>query len=217
MKTTKFLLTIAALLTAVSAHAVNLSVQNLNNAGNGAYGLFDNTGTLLSSSITGNLRVGAFNSGFDAQSAWDSGDLASLNTNFNQFSTNFSLNDFGGGFNGLFQDALDQTVSATLDEEAIVFWAYKGVSFTDVSSEHFIYTFNASFPVEPAGAPITLILGESAGSIIAGAQGNFSNDYGIGGGSLPGFNTVNVVPEPSTYAALVGMLALGFATLRRRR
>lgn len=38
-----------------------------------------------------------------------------------------------------------------------------------------------------------------------------------GGGSTVGFDNVGVIPEPSTYAALFGLLTLGFVAWRRRR
>lgn len=36
-------------------------------------------------------------------------------------------------------------------------------------------------------------------------------------GGSPGLATFNVVPEPSTYAAIAGLMVLGFAVARRRR
>jgi hypothetical protein len=38
-----------------------------------------------------------------------------------------------------------------------------------------------------------------------------------GAASTVGFDNVGVIPEPSTYAALVGLLTLGFVAWRRRR
>jgi hypothetical protein len=38
-----------------------------------------------------------------------------------------------------------------------------------------------------------------------------------GSGSTVGFDNVGVIPEPSTYAALFGLLTLGFVAWRRRR
>jgi len=63
----------------------------------------------------------------------------------------------------------------------------------------------ADLAVSPAFATL------DPASVLINVEFSGSNLAGV-----PSFN-LTPVPEPSTYAALVGMLALGFATLRRRR
>ena len=81
-------------------------------------------------------------------------------------------------------------------------------------------------------APSTLVLGGggsyAAGStVVATANQEFAYEGVRGAGSFDGwyrigiaaiaFETGSAVPEPSTYATLAGLGALGFAALRRRR
>ncbi|WP_269525561.1 PEP-CTERM sorting domain-containing protein [Coraliomargarita parva] len=207
------LLTVALSFQSVSA--LNLNIQNISDSGDAAYGLFDSTGTLVDGSLTSNLRLGAFADTYDAQAAWDSGNIADLDANFIEYEV-FGMNDFGAGIDGVFQTALTTlTSTAGVEGLTIVLWATDGGAFDSTSSEHLIYVFDTVFPDEPA-APGDLLLGTSSGSILAGAFGNYSNDYGLGGGALDGFNTVGAVPEPSTYAALAGLLALAYVAIRRR-
>ncbi|MFP4673272.1 MAG: PEP-CTERM sorting domain-containing protein [Opitutales bacterium] len=193
--------------------AWNVSVSN--SVGDGAFGLFDENGTLVDGSTTENIRIGSFNS-FDAQSAWDVGDLSAIDSNFAGYGDSFGMNDFNSGVNGIFENAIDEPVAAGLEGDSIVLWATNGGAFTASSAQHLIYEFDKVFPEEPAG-PSDLTLGVDNGSFIAGEFGNFSNDFGMGGGEKDGFNTVSAVPEPSTYAALVGLCVFVFVSFRRRR
>lgn len=207
--------TACCVLTISVLSAWNLNIQNLTASNDAAFGLFDSSGTLIGRSTSGNLRLGTFTPAYDAQAAWDSGDLSGLDTNFLAFGSSFGMNDFSGGFDGVFQTAIDQTVSSSLDNEPIFLWATNGSSFTDGSGEHLIYVFDQNFPEEVA-SPSDIILGVNTGSFIAGEFGNFSNDYSLGGGSRDGFNTVSPVPEPSTFALIAGCFGLAVAMVRRR-
>ena len=212
MKTIK--LTLTSLVAASSLFGASINVQNINNAGNAAYGLFDKDGTLVSGSLTDNLKVGYFADGFNADAAWASGNIAALNANFTTYGSEFGM--FGPGFDGAFQGA-PNTTSTPFVGKQITLWA------TDGGSQHLIYTFSSlTFEAEPwtGGA---VLLGTDAGDFInaggvaAGGYGNYSHDFALGGGALDGFNTVSAVPEPSTFAALAGLCALGAVIVRRRR
>jgi hypothetical protein len=206
---------------AFTSYGVNIQITNIVSLeldGISAHSLFDSNGDLLSSSngLNNNIRLGAFNSGFDALASWNTGDLLSLNSNFNSFGSTFGMNDLGGGLDGLVQSGVEATVNSTNQEGfPIVLWATNGGSFTSSDTEHLIFVFNTNFPVEPA-SPTDILLSDSTGSLIAGGFGNFSQTYGEQP-TLDGFNTVSVVPEPSTYAAIAGFLALGWVMLHRRQ
>jgi len=200
--------------------SASVAIQNLNEAETDGYALFDSEGNLLPSSLDGNIRIGFFNDAFNANSAWTAGDLAALNANFNQFGSAFGI---FAGFDGAFQDGATSTDSAFSSQE-IVLWVSNSESFTDSSSEHLIVAFDSIvFPADEINGSESVILGIDPSSFIgsggglAGEFGNYSHDFGLGSGSLPGFNTVSVVPEPSTYAAIAGILALSWVMIRRRQ
>jgi len=206
---------------AASCFGLNLQIQNivtLEVDGISAHSLFESSGDILSASdgLTNNIRLGAFTSGYDAQADWDTGNIDDLNTNFNSFGSTFGMNDFGGAFDGLVQTTVFDTVNSTTQEGfPIVLWATSGGAFTSSETEHLIFVFTTNFPAEPA-SPTDIVLSDSTGSLIAGEFGNFSQTYGAQP-TLDGFNTVSVVPEPSAFAAIAGMLTLGFVIVRRRR
>lgn len=200
------------------ADASSLSIQNLNLAEDAGYALFDSGGTLLPDTLTGGIRVGAFSAGFDAAAAWESGDLAALDTSFSQYGSAFGI---FSGFDGGFQSAPTDS-SASFSSQDITIWVSTSGNFTDINAEHLIYTFSAKdFPADEVNGSESVIFGVDSGSFISGVSpagqfGNYSHNFGFGGGSLDGFNTVSVVPEPSAYAAIAGFLALGWVMLHRR-
>ncbi len=210
-----FIPAILLIASASSAYSSSIAIQNINSSETAGYALFDSAGTLLPDTLTDNIRVGFFNDGFDAAASWATGDLTALNTNFNTYGAEFGIFT---GFDGGFQAAPTDT-DASFSSKDVTLWVSSNGSFSDTNAEYLIYTFSAkSFPADEVNGSESIILGEDAGSFLAGAGefGNFNHDFGFGGGSLPGFNTVSVVPEPSAYAAIAGFLALGWVMLRRR-
>jgi hypothetical protein len=203
---------------ACSLSASTVSIQNLNSTETAGYALFDSSGSLLADSLTDNIRLGSFNTSFNAAGAWDLGDLNALNLNFNQFGSTFGIFN---GFNGGFQAALAD-VNNDFSSDTITLWVSSTNSFSDDNSEYLIFTFDSKvFPADAVNGSESLIFGVDSGVFLsatnpAGELGNFNHDFGFGGGSLPGFNTVNVIPEPSTYAAILGLLALSFVATRRK-
>lgn len=207
-------------LSTLSLGASSLTVQNLNTAGDGAYGLFDDAGTLLPDTLTSSIRVGYFDDLSAASIFWQAGDIASLDSSFNQYGSAFGISSgFDGGFQGGPSD-----VDAQFSGQVVTIWISNSNSFTNESAgaEYLIYMFDSkTFPADNVNGLDDIILGEDAGTFLSGSAGefgNYSNDFDLGGNvALAGFNTVGIVPEPSTYAALSGLLALTWVMLRRRR
>jgi len=202
-------------LSAVAGVAATVSFQNLDTSGDNAHGLFDEGGALLPLSLTSNVQIGAFSvSGSSVQSLWDSGDLAGLNSAFSQFGvTGISIED------GIFQDSASTTISAGsfFDGKNITFFISNSDDFSSTANQFLIFVTDQTFGNDDSGLFTTGInLGEVSGNLLVGEQGNFSSDFG-GGTALPGFNTVSVVPEPSAYAAIAGILALSWVMIRRRQ
>ena len=216
MKTIKILLIICC--AGSFLDAANVTIQNINDDGNAAYALFDESGALIDGATSNNIRIGYFSGSFDPDLAWASGNLDSLNSNFVQFGTSSAGM---AGINGVFQSEI-VAASDSFSGEQITLWATNGAAFTDLSGQHLIYTFDTlTFQSDPWVGQV--LLGTNSGSflnesgIASGEFGNFSNDYDLGGGSLSGFNTVSPVPEPSTYALFAGILSIGYVVVRRAR
>ncbi len=210
MKILKLIL--ASLLGSLSLQAGPILLQNLTADETAAYGLFDSGGTLLSGAITGNLRLGYFNldeAGISA--AWKSGDLGALNSSFVQYGTRGDMQSWDGAYDGLFQTSISATSNPFAGHNVYLF-ANTGSDFTATGTEYLIYKFDVVF--QPESFVAQVLLGTTPGRLLVGGYNNFSHDYQLGDGALPGFNTAAVVPEPSTYALLLSCIALA-ACLRR--
>lgn len=193
--------------------AASISFQNLNTAGDNGYGLFDSGGTRLPTALSANVRIGSFSvSNTDVTNFWNSGDVAGLDSAFDEFgSAGISIAD------GLFQDSASNTISSgsTFDGQNITFFISSADDFTSTSNEYLIFVSDTLFGNDDSGLfTASVNLGEVPGSLLVGSRDN-SFDFG-GGSSLLGFNTAAVVPEPSTFALIAGCFGLALAMVRRR-
>ncbi len=212
-------LVVAALLGSSSFSA---TIQSSNIIGNGANSVFDSSGNLIPNE-TGLIRVGTFST-LDAagvSSAFSSGDLAGLNADFIPFSNTTWNFGNGFGFNGTWDIEVGASIGSgdPLIGGSIVTWATTASSFTDLSGELFIFEASTAFFAEDNPTFIgASFVGDGLGSILVGDFGNFFSDLGGGAGSQAGFNTVEVIPEPSTYALMaLGGLALVVGYGRKKR
>lgn len=204
---------LASLLGSLSLQAGPILLQNLTTDETAGYGLFDSGGTLLSGSITGNLRLGYFNMDDTAvMAAWAAGNLGLLNSSFVQYGARGDMQSWGGSYDGLFQTSISAT-SNPFSGQNVYLFVGNGSNFSDTSAEYLIYKFDVVF--QPESFVAQVLLGTTSGRLLIGGYDHFSHDYQLGGGALSGFNTVSVVPEPAAYALLLtGILAL--VGLRRR-
>lgn len=211
----KLIAILAMGLTVASSRAAVVTVTNMNNAGDGAFSLFNQSGTLVQGTTTDNLRLGYFTISDSAvQSFWASGNLTALESHFVQYGSAFGMNDFGAGYNGVFQGGPSDN-SDLFVGKAMTLWASTGSNFLSTSSEYLIFRFDETFQPEPwVGGQV--LLGTSSGALLVGDFGNFSHDYGLGAGTLPGYNTVATVPEPTTVV-LAGWGVLWFFWRTRKR
>jgi len=218
MKTKLHRLFLAGILAIASTHSASagfLLVQNLTDDAEAVYGLADSSGTLLPGNLANNIRSGYFNvSDAEILDFWNAGDLDSLDASFVQFGPRTSMQDFDQDFDGIFQDAPFMDADA-FDGQDIYLYISNASNFTDVGSEYLIYKFDGKFTEEPFDGEF--LLGTSAGSLLVGGFDNFQFDYGLGGGSLPAFNTVAAVPEPEVFGFLLSVVTLGLVVVRRRR
>lgn len=196
-----------------SSSAGTLIIQNLTADELAGYGLANSSGTLIPGNTTNNVRAGYFNiSDSEVLNLWNAGNLAALNTSFVQFGQFTSMQDWDAGYNGLFQNSVVQFADP-FEGKNIYLYISNGSNFTNSSGEYLIYKFTGTFTMDPFNGE--QLLGSSPGTLLVGGYNNFQFDYGLGAGSLPAFNTVAVVPEPSALA----LFALGatLLALRQRR
>lgn len=205
----------SALLSSLASAAV-VNFQNLNTAGDNGYGLFDESNTRLSTDLTENVRVGFFDlTNTEINNLWGSGDLTSLDAAFVDFGlSGMSIAD------GLFQDVANAAItgSSNFINQKITLFVSTSSNFVDENEEYFIFQFDNTFQSDDSGLFTTgVILGEDLGTLLVGDDNNPNATFDYGGGSaLQGYNTASVVPEPSAFAAIAGILALGWVMVRRR-
>lgn len=204
----------AGLLALASANASSVFVRNSTEDEDAAYGLFDASGNLLSALLSGNVRLGTFASGFDVTGTWSSGDLSALDTNFVQFGSSGSMLP-SPEMDGLI-DAIFSSSDSFFADLPIVLWISNSADFLNPLGQHLIFQFGTHYSPSTTSNEI-LNLSPDSGILLVGDFAVFSHDYGFGGGVLPGFNLEAVVPEPATYALIIGTALAGMVALRRRR
>lgn len=207
---TKLILILSVAITSF-ANAGNVIVKNTNNADDAAYGIFDQGGTLLPLAGDATIRFGISSlTNSEITTAYASGDLTTIDSSFTNFGSTFGL-VFA---DGVFQS--DQNgITTSFDGQSMVLWLSSELTFTSNSAQYLIYRFDENFGAEPFSS--SALLGTTSGTLLVGQFGNFSHDYGFGGGSLPGFNTVSVVPEPGQAALVLAFSILGIVYFRRKK
>ena len=162
------------------------------------------------------FEIGTFAGSFTTPTAFAAG-FVSLNSGSNP--TAAYENAFGGapGDNAAamslsFSEAYPSGVSAS---QQIYAWGYN--SKVVATTSQWVVVTNPAWTVTtlvtgPALADSTYSVGDSGSVFVFGSlTGNLAAGKAIAAAAA------TAVPEPSTYAALVGVIAVGFATVRRRR
>lgn len=200
------------------------SIVATNLSANGGNALFDSSGTLLPFG-SGQIRLGTFetlNPG-DVSSLFATGDLSALNADFIPYDSPWTVGvGTFGDLDGAWSTALTTDISAgnPLIGFPMVTWLTTGASFLDASAEVLIFQSSESFDEAAPNFVGNAKVLDGNGTIFVGEFGNFSHDFGISGGPgvQGGFNTVEVIPEPSTYALMgLGGLALMAGYGRKKR
>lgn len=174
----------------------NSSISGFNSffADNGFQGGVAGDNTTGTKSLGADADGDAFTITFDASSA-SSLDLY-LTTGVQ------NTGDFGTNVSGSFYN---QVFTVTLDN---------GTSTTTLDLGNH---FGASYGADVA-ADISFLDGASIATLTFTANGNTPSQLvAIDNIGLSGVGSISVVPEPSAFAALAGVLVLGFAAVRRRR
>lgn len=208
------LLGIFLAVTNISSHAGTLLITNLTMMAEAAFGLADQSGNLISGSVTNNVRAGYFSiSDTEIIDLWNAGNITELNASFVQFGGFTSMQDFDQGYNGLFQNSV-VTFADPFEGKNIYLYISNVSNFTNAAGEYMIYKFAGTFTMDPFHGE--QLLGTSPGTLLVGGYNNFQFDYELGEGLLPAFNTVAVVPEPSVLM-LFALGATVFVAGKRRK
>ncbi len=121
---------------------------------------------------------------------------------------------FGSNVNGLFQIGVGpSSLGGGFDNVLLNFDAAALVAQGNTPGNLSVNGNNVALTASPANFTVNL------GNLAAGSFINFDLTNLPGGASFDNFMIAGtaVVPEPSTYAAIIGALALGFVALRRRK
>ena len=221
MRTLIFTILIAS---ASLARAATITLDNLNDTGNAAYGIRDAAGTLVSgSSYTG--IMGRFTITDSAvQTNFASGNVSAISSGFSAFDPvggTFSLDSLADGAFQASESFDTKASSNTFGGTSIYAVFYKGTSIA-TATEMMIAKLTATFPTDPeTGLALTGTASVSpAGisSLLVGSSGGAAHDYGFGGGALPTYQMalVGAAPEPSRVL-LAGLGVMGLVIRRRRK
>ncbi|MFN0079447.1 MAG: hypothetical protein ACKVY0_23530 [Prosthecobacter sp.] len=207
-------------LSVASAGAATITIDNLNAAGDGAFGLADNSGTLLTTA-TGRVIIGRMTmSDASITNHFNLGNIADIWAAFQPFDTAFNPDSLAPGAFQLDRIADTRASHNALGGNAIYVWAWNNTSATPVSAtQGLIAHLSDVFPTDPElpGSPLTAVAHlRSPAALVVGAVGT-SYDYNLGSGPLPTYqlSVAGAAPEPSRAAlALIGAC---FVFFRRRR
>jgi len=216
----RLLPSLAALwLSVVSAGAATITIDNFNADNDGAFGLTDNSGALLTTA-TGRVIIGRMTmSDASITNNFNLGNIADIWAAFQPFDTAFDPDSLAPG---AFQQNLTADTRASqnaLGGSAIYVWAWNNTSATPVSAaQGLIAHLPGLFPTDPeVGSPLIAFEHlRSPAALIVGSNGT-PYDYGFGSGSLPTYqlSVAGAAPEPSrVILMLVGSCLVFF---RRRR
>jgi len=191
----------ALLLSASSTFAASISFNNIASDFSTYMPIVDSSGAAISVN-SGNVSIGYF-TGNDATIS--GGD-------FSSFSSFASGNMNGGGYN---YDGMFSLTGSGSIATGSSFIGENIYSFITVGSEYLVVKSSTTFEIDNPvfGPEITIGTSVPGNTLLWGSVATAGGD--IGGGAVDAYQLV-AVPEPSAYAALAGLLALGCVLLRRR-
>ncbi|WP_309396947.1 PEP-CTERM sorting domain-containing protein [Cerasicoccus maritimus] len=196
--------------TLLLAASINVSAIDISLSVAGASSLQDSSSSFLSDGSV--VWIGSFDTGFD---------ISANVTNFSVLSANFGYFDDSGIFQGSSQ-MLTTTIfnpggslpgtfaaSGTVEDAggtqpAIYVWAFNN-SVASSATEYGIFQMPNLVSGEVPSTSQSL---DFAADLVATWYGTFNSETGIG--------QLQAVPEPSTYALLLGVATLGWVFQRRR-
>ena len=210
------------------AESALVDISNLNDASNGAFNLFTESGNNLADPPA-RIHIGTFLSYNDSNKANIS---TAFTSNFSALAADFtSIGSVGVEEDGIFNQAgvhdssnAGLTVDPSDYNRNLAIWITTSGTINDGTAEHLIYftnqTFTADAPVGPENtyqAELRNGSGVDAGNGFLAVGGNTSYSFNWGSaGVLVGFNTV-AIPEPSSIFTLISLGAIGWGVYRCRR
>jgi|694.fasta_scaffold54095_4 hypothetical protein len=199
------------------ANAATFTVGNVNNP-NDSNAITLSNGTLIANGA-GSVQVGYFSGVVDVPGA----SLATLVSTFNPYG---NLLNFGAGFvgadgNGIFSGNISGTPLAApyAGQPLYLVITNSAAGFTALgvtaATEFLVWSKPSTFASSEPSTD-TINVQNAAGTLVQGGYNNFQHTFTSFGGTIavPAYNTVTLIPEPSTFLlASLGVLGL----LRRRR
>lgn len=202
--------------------AATIVIDNLTDLGDGAYGVRDAGGSLITGTDFRGV-VGRFTITNSAiASSFASNDLAAIQAGFQQFDPvngDFVLDNLDeGAFQASESFDTRNTVNPGFGGSRVYIVLMRGTSISS-ASELFIAELNYLFPTDPEiGVPLLdsfSLRPDTVLNLVVGYDNQTAHDYGFGSGPLPTFMLAEAIPEPGRVLllGLSGSLML----LRRRR
>ena len=196
---TKLLLSL--IFAVATANAATISFSNFDSGSFAGIAIVDSSGSALG--VTSTAQVGYFS------------DEASVSTgDFTSWVGFGAAANFGGGYDiaGLYSaDASASTAGAS----NFIGKAITTLITSASGTEYLVAKSNQTFGQDnPLFTATYNLFSDSGTSYLFGGTAGPSVDYGTG--AQASVATAAAVPEPSTYATLAGLLALGLVMLRRR-